>query len=195
MSAQENVPVFNGDGLVVGRINHLGELVPEPKPFLGKFPAGYEGRHPRWKEANQAALTAAGFSDSRLIDNFRIVAAPGTPTLEEIGQHEPGAKLDGNKPDLSLLVDFGDALYEVARVGTYGQAKYTRGGWMKVPNGIVRYTAALLRHLFAREKYDTDPWYDAAEGSPFKNKVRHDAQVAWNALARLQLALNQERGE
>ena len=64
-----------------------------------------------------------------------------------IRQHEPGAKLDKGKPDASLLLMFGKALRAVSEVGTFGADKYTRGGWQEVPDGINRYTAALVRHL------------------------------------------------
>ena len=94
-------------------------------------------------------------------------------------QHESGAKLDKGKPDASLLLMFGRALLEVAKVGTYGAKKYTRGGFLEVSDGENRYTAALLRHLLEEyyEKYDKDL------------PVLHAAQVAWNALARLEFIL------
>jgi hypothetical protein len=99
-----------------------------------------------------------------------------------IDPHAPGAKLDAGKPDASLLLDFGRALAEVARVCTFGATKYTRGGWTHVSDGPNRYTAALLRHLLAEVRGKTDP----------DSGLRHAAQVAWNALARLELVL---RGE
>jgi hypothetical protein len=98
------------------------------------------------------------------------------------GQHEAGAKTDEGKPQASLLLLFGKALRAVARVGTFGAIKYTRGGWQSVPDGINRYTDALLRHLLAEnyEEYDADL------------PVLHAAQVAWNALARLELILREK---
>lgn len=113
--------------------------------------------------------------------------APMEPT-----QHEPGAKLDNGKPDASLLQYFPRALLEVARVGSYGQRKYTRGGWQYVDDGVTRYTAAMMRHFLAEQiegTYDTDPL--AAELG-YSDELRHDAQVAWNALARLELRLREE---
>jgi hypothetical protein len=97
----------------------------------------------------------------------------------EIDPHAPGAKLDAGKPDTSLLLDFHLALLEVAAVGTYGAKKYSRGGWKTVPDGVDRYTAAMLRHLLAEQVGERDEESD----------LRHAAQVAWNALARLQLLL------
>lgn len=93
-----------------------------------------------------------------------------------IGQHEPGAKLDSGKPDASLLGLFGLALLEVAKVGTIGAAKYTRGGWREVPDGFNRYTAAMLRHYLAEDREEIDD----------DTEMYHCAQVAWNALARLE---------
>lgn len=94
-------------------------------------------------------------------------------------QHEKGAKTDNGKPQASLLLMFGKALLAVARVGTYGALKYTRGGWQFVPDGINRYTDAMLRHVLEEHynEYDSDL------------PVLHAAQTAWNALARLELML------
>jgi len=98
-----------------------------------------------------------------------------------IDQHELGAKLDAGKVDTSLLLMFSRALNEVAKVGTYGATKYSRGGWRHVADGITRYTSAMLRHLF--KEMDED--YDAESG------LLHAAQTAWNALARLELILRE----
>ena len=112
-----------------------------------------------------------------------------------VGQHEAGAKLDDGKIDGSLLGLFSRALREVLRVGTMGAEKYTYGGWLHVIQGHRRYTAAMQRHYFAEEVegiFDNDPYYDTEEGKKWKGQIRHDAQVAWNALARLELRLREE---
>lgn len=93
--------------------------------------------------------------------------------------HEMGAKLDAGKPDMSLLLDFGNALRAVAQVGTMGVKKYARGSWLHVPEGVVRYTAADLRHLMAEVSEANDP----------DSGLLHAAHHAWNALARLELML------
>ena len=106
--------------------------------------------------------------------------------------HEAGAKLDAGKIDAGLLQLFARSLLEVARVGTYGRAKYSRGGFLAVPQGEERYTAAMMRHWLAEQtegKYDLDPLL-AEYG--YEGKIRHAAQVAWNALARLELAMIEE---
>lgn len=90
-----------------------------------------------------------------------------------------GAKLDAGKPDLRLLLDFKRALTAVGEVCTYGSKKYTEKGWLHVPNGVNRYTSALLRHIFAEAANDIDD----------ESGLLHAQQVAWNALARLELIL------
>jgi hypothetical protein len=102
-----------------------------------------------------------------------------------IKPNAPGAKLDAGKLDPSLLEDFSLALQEVAVVATLGAKKYSRGGWQKVPNGVERYKAAMWRHIL-KSRYHV---YDETvlEG----HKVMHLAQVAWNALASLELLLRQ----
>ena len=98
-----------------------------------------------------------------------------------IDQHSPGAKLDAGKPMADLLLDFGRALLSVAEVGTYGAHKYTRGGWQHVPDGVNRYTGALLRHLLQEKMEDMDQDTD----------LLHASHCAWNALARLELLLRE----
>lgn len=100
----------------------------------------------------------------------------GTP------QHAPGAKLDGGKPQPRLVVQsMPRALSAVARVATYGAAKYSENGWLHVPNGVARYTDAMFRHALAEGIGPTDE----------ESGLAHAAQVAWNALARLELMLRE----
>ena len=93
----------------------------------------------------------------------------------------PGAKLDAGKPDMCLLLDFGKALLAVGVVCTYGAKKYSAKGWLEVPEGRARYTSAMLRHLTA-EAYEEED----------ESGLLHAQQVAWNALARLELLLRQK---
>ena len=98
-----------------------------------------------------------------------------------IGQHAPGAKLDAGKVRVGLvLFGFARALEQVARVGTQGAEKYSDNGWMHVPDGVRRYTDAMLRHLLAEAMGER---IDPATG------LSHAAHGAWNALARLDLML------
>jgi hypothetical protein len=98
-------------------------------------------------------------------------------------QHEPGAKLDAGKPRAALVLgDFSRALSAVTDVGTYGAAKYTDHGWITVPDGVQRYSDAMMRH-----------WLDESAGIACDRETNllHAAHLAWNALARLELMLLQ----
>jgi hypothetical protein len=98
---------------------------------------------------------------------------------------EPGSKLDAGKatPVAGVLHYFPRAIIEVAAVSAYGARKYMWNGWESVPDGAQRYTEALGRHLIAERLGAVD----ADSG------LLHAAQVAWNALARLELLLR-DRG-
>lgn len=100
-----------------------------------------------------------------------------------LSQHEQGAKLDHGKPRVDLVVGgFPRAMLAVAEVAAYGAAKYTEGGWQRVENGVVRYTAAKDRHrvLGEIERCDTE------------SGLLHAAHEAWNALAVLELILREQ---
>jgi hypothetical protein len=98
--------------------------------------------------------------------------------------HEPGAKGDAGKNRLGLVLgDFADALWMVGQVGTYGAGKYSDHGWRSVPDGIERYTDAMLRHWVKEQTSIVDP----DTGLP------HAAHLAWNALARLQKMIDAGR--
>ena len=97
--------------------------------------------------------------------------------------HAPGAKLDAGKVKAGVLEDFSLALWEVARVGTFGAEKYTRGGWQEVPNGQERYKDAKWRHLLKKRHEENDQESD----------IEHMAHEAWNILAELELKLRSKR--
>lgn len=100
-------------------------------------------------------------------------------------QHELGAKLDAGKPAVwrGLLNYFPRACSMVAHVSTLGAQKYAWKGWESVPEGIDRYGDALARHLLDEASQGL---YD---NGPKGIGTLHAAQVAWNALARLELIL------
>ena len=97
-----------------------------------------------------------------------------------IDPHSPGSKLDEGKAQVIryVLKYFPNALMAVAKVSEYGANKYTEMGWYSVPSGYGRYTEALGRHLLADSNTLDVSGLD------------HDAQIAWNALARLEIKLN-----
>ena len=99
-------------------------------------------------------------------------------------QHEAGAKLDaGKRRDGLVLLGFSRALAAVSAVGSYGANKYTDNGWVSVPNGVNRYTDAMLRHLLSEA---------SGELTDKDTGLLHASHVVWNALARLDLMI---RGE
>ena len=99
-----------------------------------------------------------------------------------IDQHAPGAKLDAGKEPMRLILHaMPRALLEVGKVGAYGAAKYSENGWLKVPDAVPRYTDAMFRHALR----------EGIERLDGESGLLHAAQVAWNALARLELMLQQ----
>jgi len=95
--------------------------------------------------------------------------------------HVKGAKDDRGKPPVGMIFEyFPRALLAVANVAGFGALKYTRGGWVEVPDGQYRYEDALGRHLLKRH----------IEGNnDLESELPHLAHAAWNALAILELAL------
>lgn len=105
-----------------------------------------------------------------------------------LDSHTQGAKLDAGKPAVfrGLFDYFPRAALAVAEVSTLGAKKYAWKGWEVVPDGINRYSDALARHLLA----------ESIEG-PLDNGPKgigtlHAAQVAWNAMARLELIIREQ---
>jgi hypothetical protein len=108
-------------------------------------------------------------------------------------------KLDTGKLPVmrGVFLRFPRAMQEIARVSAVGTAKYgvpiDDMQYKNVEDGEGRYTDALGRHLLEQaingnesiERGGNLP----AEGS---EPLRHDAQVAWDALARLEIALEFE---
>ena len=99
--------------------------------------------------------------------------------------HTPGVKLDGAKPlAWTMISGFSNALKEVAAVTTVGAIKYTPEGWVHVHRGEERYMEAFARHMLdlgSGEIIDED------------TKCMHLAQIAWNALAVLELQLRKKK--
>lgn len=101
-----------------------------------------------------------------------------------LAPHTPGAKMDSGKAPVmqGVLQYFPRALKAVSFVSLVGAKKYAWKGWESVPDGINRYSDALGRHLLA----------ETIDG-PIDSDTQqlHSAQVAWNALARLELMLRE----
>ena len=100
--------------------------------------------------------------------------------------HAPGTKLGAGKPRVDLVLDgFPRALLAVAEVAAYGAEKYSAGGWRHVPGGQQRYRAAGDRHRLQGAIRSTDE----------DSGLLHLAQRAWNALAELELHLEESKNE
>lgn len=128
-------------------------------------------------------------------ESLTLGSITGTVFLREVDPAglrpaAPGAKLDAGKVDVlrGAIQYFPNALKAIARVSELGAKKYSWKGWEKVPDGIRRYGAALVRHLVHDDAFAVD---DGPGG--LGAEVLHATQVAWNALARLELILK-ERG-
>lgn len=94
-------------------------------------------------------------------------------------------KYDGGKAPIfrGALLYFPRAMEKVAAVSQFGASKYAWNGWRNVDDGYNRYSDAMVRHLAYEGKGEV---LDPESGLP------HAAHAAWNALARLELALHQE---
>src|SRR3990167_2035714 len=99
---------------------------------------------------------------------------------------ELGAKLDSGKSCVwrGLFDYFPRACLAVADVSSRGAAKYAWKGWESVPDGVARYSDALGRHILN----------ESIEGPYDKDGFLHKAQIAWNALAALELYLREQDG-
>jgi len=120
---------------------------------------------------------------SRSILNLTVQSIEDELRIEE--EQKSGLKFDKGKVRAGILDEFKRALFEVARVGTAGLAKgYARGSWRNVPDAKERYMDAFWRHILAVEEInETD------------GGVYHLAQVAWNAMALLELRLEEKDKE
>lgn len=97
-------------------------------------------------------------------------------------------KYDTGKPTLLRggLGYFPDAIASVSAVSHFGANKYAWDGWRAVDNGFDRYSEAMVRHLVLE-----------GTGDPLDadSRLPHIAHTAWNALARLELWLAEQRKE
>lgn len=135
--------------------------------------------NPNWRNTIEYRPTV---KQSLTVDTNINHVTEGMQEKDPLGlsAHSAGAKLDAGKvrPDL-ILSGMPRALLAVAEIGTFGANKYSEDGWLSVPNGIKRYTAAMDRHRLKESIEPTDP----------DSELAHAAHLAWNALARLELML------
>ena len=108
---------------------------------------------------------------------------------KKVDESKVGQKFDGAKMPVvqGFLQYFPRAVEAVTGVSVYGTVKYNNGKfpttWKQVPDGIIRYTNALGRHLLAE--------FMGQARCP-ESGLQHAAQAAWNAMARLELMLIEE---
>lgn len=101
-----------------------------------------------------------------------------------------GKKFDQGKSPVAqgVFAYFGKALTAVGEVSAKGaekyNVKYSEQNWREVENAQGRYSDALARHFLAD-----------LQGNPIDEDtgLYHKAMVAWNALARLELWLSEDR--
>lgn len=123
-------------------------------------------------------------------DQLRNAFAPEVDPLG-LKLNVPGAKADAGKVRMSLMTrGFARALYEVAKIATFGAEKYTPDGWMHVPDGYNRYADAQQRHQNAHDRGEI---YGVDEVNGRKVELMHLAQEAWNSLAKLELFLLEQK--
>jgi hypothetical protein len=164
-----NIPEYCDNGVQIGT-----GVNAKCYTCLAECPYGVQDEHRKW---------GAGARGLRI--NAPQIGNDGGHNESDpsgIDQHSPGAKLDAGKPMAGLLGDFGLALMEVAKLGTFGAEKYSRSGWESVENGQERYKDACWRHILKRNREDIDP----------DSGLDHLAAVAWNALAELELKLREK---
>lgn len=86
-----------------------------------------------------------------------------------------GDKFDGGKLRMDLLPP--EAIEGMAEVLTFGAKKYAPNNWKTLPDFDERYTAALLRHMFARMRGERD---DPESGlSHLKHIITNAAFLIW----------------
>ena len=99
---------------------------------------------------------------------------------------EQGIKLNELKPQLSLLFkQFPKALEAIARCSEYGHEKYKETdkdylNFKRVPEGSKAYADAGLRHRLEK-------------GIDLESFLPHSYHVAWNALAELELLIEENQ--
>ena len=99
-----------------------------------------------------------------------------------------GKKYDNGKPMVGTLTDvFSRALMAVGACIEYGTHKYPDPkNWQLVDNGIKRYRDAMVRHLLK---------YNAGIDKDEETELPHLAHMAWNALAILELYMQEHKDE
>lgn len=136
---------------------------------------------------------ADGTYYSLLPTNAFEASSDATAADLSVDTHEEGEascdgaiKYDGGKSPVmqGCVQRFPLALQQIALVSEYGRRKYgTYDGWEKLDDAFNRYNDAMGRHILLRK---SEGELDAKDSG-----LPHLAQVAWNALAILEIALRE----
>lgn len=98
-----------------------------------------------------------------------------------------GKKYDEGKNRMGLMCEnFSRALWEVAKVSTFGANKYGANNWQLLEHPKERLTDALCRHLFQ---------YMQGQDIDDESGLNHLAHVCWNCLALLEFELKSDEKE
>lgn len=163
---------------------------PRPPDFVLKDPKGFGVINPMINNSEQTPESPPPIKERCFLggDAHQNAVPCGLESKEQdpngIPSTEPGSKLDAGKSPVrrGLLEYFPRACMAVANVSAVGAQKYTWGGWQTVLDGVARYGDAEVRHIC-----------EAAVSGAFDKDtgLRHAAQEAWNAMARLELILRE----
>lgn len=103
----------------------------------------------------------------------RVTAIEADPN--GLAPSDPGAKLDQGKQIAGeIILAFPRAISALIEIATFGAAKYSRQGFLAVPDAERRYLDALMRHLL---KYGKGEALDPDSG------LHHLHHALWNMAA------------
>lgn len=178
MASNKQEPKFWPEGVDQHVDQHVAEtfgpLLPDGAPYC-------YGEFDRTRQRKNGCLQCAFHAGCTQYTIMLSLQKPEESDPTGRTANDPGAKLDAGKTRLWLVLGgFANALEEVGKVGTFGARKYSDDGWKQVPDGVSRYSDALMRHLLAEA---------AGEDADPDSGLLHAAHAAWNALARLELTL------
>jgi len=152
--------------------------MPPPKSVLPVMDGGIlysKNADDRLYEIRQGAANVGGSGSSQM-NNEKDPSG--------LSVKDKGAKLDAGKAPIFQGVTnyFPRAVRAVAMVSARGAEKYSWNGWETVSDGVNRYNNALGRHQLDM----------VIDGEYDKDGFLHRGQIAWNALAALELWLREQ---
>jgi len=112
----------------------------------------------------------------------------GTIYVKTDGAIAGATKYDAGKSTLLKggISYFPKAIALVSSISHFGATKYAWDGWRHVDDGFNRYSEAMVRHLVEEGSADIlDP----------DSRLPHIGHTTWNALARLELWINDQNRE